>query len=446
MITIKKILTNACLINPYGKPEFIPRGYLIIDGELIAEVGSGEPPPGIRGDHLDLKGQIVLPGMINAHAHLYSSLALGMPPPENRPSNFVEILKQVWWVLDRALDRDMVRVSFEVGLLEHLRCGVTTIIDHHSSPAFIDGSLNLLVEYGQPWGLNISCAFEISDRNGNNIFRKSLEENLRFHRKYKSNSFVRPLIGLHASFTLSDDSLRRISMALEQESDWGIHIHGAEDRADVKDAIRRGYPSVLHRLDSFGLLNRNSLVAHGVRFSERDVSLVREREVMLVHNPASNANNRIGLAPTKLLKSLNAGLGTDGMQANLLHEAQQGGLIRNSHGSGNDEPFDYLELLFKNNPEIATRLFGIPLGKLEPGCRADLAIYDYQPRTPLTAGNWKGHLLYGLSQPCDVVAAGEYRLKNYKLVDGTMESIYDRSREQAGRLWEQMTKLRKEGL
>lgn len=441
---MNKILANACLINPYGEPEFIPCGYLVIGGDRIVEVGSGDPPDGTQGEWLDLQGQMVLPGMINAHAHLYSSLALGMPPPENRPSNFIEILEQVWWVLDRALDRESVRVSFEVGLLEHLRSGVTTIIDHHSSPAFIRGSLDLLVEYGRQWGMNVSGAFEISDRNGKEVFQKSLEENLRFHREYESVSSVRPLIGLHASFTLSDDSLRQISMALEKESNWGIHIHGAEDRADVGDAIQRGNPSVLHRLDSFGLLNENSIVAHGVHFSGKDETIAREREVILIHNPASNANNQVGLASTELLESVNAGLGTDGMQANLLQEAQQGSLIRNSHGSGQGS-LDYLELLFKNNPELATRLFGTPLGKLEPAYRADLAIYDYQPRTPVTAENWKGHLLYGLSRPCDVITAGEYRLKDYELVGGTLEPIYDRSREQANRLWERMIKLRKEG-
>jgi len=440
-MTVNKVLTNVCLINPYGKPEFISRGYLIIDGDLIAEIGSGDPPAGKHGERLDFRGQIVLPGMVNAHTHLYSSLALGMPFPKGNPKSFVQILEQVWWKLDRALDRDMLQASFTTGLLEHLRHGVTTVIDHHSSPACGSGSLDLLARLARELGINISTALEISDRNGETVFQESLEENLRFHRTYQGHAQVRPLIGMHASFTLSDESLRQIRDSLSGETNWGVHIHAAEDRGDQEDARKRGYDSVLQRLDTFGLLNENSVVAHGVHFKPEDLKIAEKREVMLVHNPTSNANNRVGLTPTNVLRHLRAGLGTDGMQGNMLAEACQGTLIRSSHLSGGEPNLDYLELLFRHNPEIATRLFDRKIGRLEAGYQADLALYEYDPRTSLNAENWRSHVLFGLSQPRAVMSAGEFRVKDDRFVGIDIEDVHRFAREQAKRLWKRMENL-----
>lgn len=438
---MKRILTNACLINPYGNPEFIPHGYLIVDGDTIAEVGSGDPPAGIRGEGLDLRGQVVLPGMINAHTHLYSSLALGMPFPQGNPDNFVQILEQVWWKLDRALDPDMLQASFKAGLLEHLHHGVTTVIDHHSSPGCGSGSLERLAQVARELGVNISVALEISDRNGKAVFQESLEENIHSHQTFQKDKRVRPLIGLHASFTLSDESLKGIRDSLSGEENWGVHVHAAEDRSDQEDARKRGYDSVLQRLDTFGLLNRNSVIAHGVHFLPADLEIVKKRQAMLIHNPTSNANNRVGMTPTGVLQDLRAGLGTDGMQGNMLAEARQGTLIRSSHLPGGAPNLDYLELLFGRNPEIATRLFGRKIGRLEAGYQADLAVYEYHPRTNLKEENWRSHVLFGWSTPRAVMAAGEFRLKGGQFVDINLADIHHYAREQSQRLWKKMETL-----
>jgi len=148
--------------------------------------------------------------MINAHHHLYSALAVGMPLPKNNPTNFTEILQEVWWKMDLALDRDSTQACFEAGLLDSLKAGTTTIIDHHCSPSFIKGSLSLLAETGEKLGLNTSVAFEISDRNGEEKFEASLQENLDTVRKFSSTPHVHPMLGLHASFTLTDASLKKI--------------------------------------------------------------------------------------------------------------------------------------------------------------------------------------------------------------------------------------------
>ncbi|MFQ6613839.1 MAG: amidohydrolase family protein, partial [Fidelibacterota bacterium] len=370
------LLNNCRIIRPFTRPGLIDKGYIIIQGMTIRAIGPGKPPPGFP-DQIDMEGKTILPGMINAHTHLYSALALGMPPPASPPRNFKEILERIWWPLDRALDRESNRASFAVGLLDHLKQGVTTVVDHHSSPNDTRGVLTELAQLAVQLGMTLSAAFEITDRNGPERFQAGLEENLRFYQEAHHASAIRPLIGLHASFTLSDTSLEAIAEAVKRLPGGGIHIHVSEDQADEEDARNRGYRSVVDRLHHFGLLNRNSLVIHGVHLNSADFPILKTTGAMLVHNPTSNANNRVGLTPGEIVESLNSGLGTDGMQANLLREAREGNLIRSSHLTGGIPNVNLLRALFFNNPRIATHLFGKKIGRLEPGYQADLAIYNY---------------------------------------------------------------------
>ena len=168
------------------------------------------------------------------------------------------------------------------------------------------------------------------------------------------------------------------------------------------------------------------------------MKLLKNAGATLVHNPTSNANNRVGMLPNTHISSMNAGLGTDGMRANMLEEAQQGTLIRSSHLNGDESSIDYLEILFKNNPTIASRTFGQNIGHLSPGNQADLAIYDYQPRTAITEDNFAGHILFGFGQPTDVITRGEYRVKNRKLINVSEQNIKANAQKQSLRLWNKM--------
>jgi putative selenium metabolism protein SsnA len=436
------LLTHARIFNPGGSPAYIEDGYILIDGDTIKQVGSGQPEQSeTRDQEIDLQHRTVLPGMINAHTHLYSALALGMPPPEKAPRNFVEKLKAIWWKLDLALDEDSTAASFEAGLIAALRAGVTTVIDHHSSQNFIPGSTGLLVETAQRLGVNISPAFEITDRNGRKRFDAALRENLDTYAKYHDVPGVHPMIGLHASFTLSDESLAAIREALEELDDWGIHIHVAEDQADQADAVEKGYPSVVQRLQAHGLMNDRSLFIHGLHITAEDIPILKEAGVAMVHNPTSNANNRVGILPDPVYRTLEVGLGTDGMQADMLAEAKEGTLIRSSHLPGGAPNMNYAALLFENNPLLASRLLGCKLGLISPGHLADLAMYNYYPATEISATNIYSHILFGLEKPTDVMTRGEFRIRDNRLVDLSEDDIIARAQLESGRLWKKMQEL-----
>lgn len=432
------LLHNLRLLDPFGETTYLDNAYMLIENGVISAVSDVMTAADFAGETLDMGGKTVLPGMLNAHTHLYSTLALGMPSPKKVPENFVEILQEVWWKLDLSLDEASAKASFETGMMDALRNGVTTIIDHHASPNFVQNSLDVLVETAEKLGLNISVCFESSDRNGIDNFQDELNENLRAIEKYQDYPNVAPLLGLHASFTLSDESLQQIADALKRFPETGIHIHVAEDLADEKDAQARGYESVIQRLDHFGLLTNRSLIIHGVYINRTDRHTLLKTGCRLVHNPTSNAGNQVGILETEIIESLHAGLGTDGKQNDMLSEVREGDLIR-SAASGHQ--LDYLKLLFDHNPEIINRYFEPTLGHLSPGNQADLVFYDYQPRTEIHQDNFISHILYGLGNPSDVMTRGEFRMKSGQILNMNETEMFKKAQIQSKRVWKAMQSI-----
>jgi len=265
-------------------------------------------------------------GFANAHTHLYSGLApFGMPAPEPTPTSFVEILERVWWRLDRALDERALRASAEWYVTEALSLGTVALIDHHESPAFIEGSLDVLAEVCERHGMRALLCYGITERNGGaDEARRGLAENERFLAKLavEPSPLLRGGVGIHAGFTVSDESLREAA-ALAAKYKAPLHIHVAEDATDGDDARRRGYAGIIDRLDKTGVLTPGAILAHGVHLEDREVKLAAERGVWFVQNPRSNTNNGVGQATVLERANLadRVALGTDGFPADMRAEA-----------------------------------------------------------------------------------------------------------------------------
>jgi len=416
-------------------PPRVEAADLRVDGERIVErapalaAAAGE-------EVVDLAGRVVLPGLVNAHTHLYSALARGMPGPSAPPRTFVEILERVWWRLDRALDADSVYLSGLMGGIEAALSGTTLLIDHHSSPSFINGSLGQLRRALEEVGLRSVLCYEVTDRNGTEGRDRGLEENEAF--QAAGSPLTRGMIGAHASFTLSPESLERLR-ALAERTGAALHIHAAEDRADVLDCLGRYGVGLLQRFDAHGLLAARALLAHCVHLTEAEVAEAHTRGCWVAHNPRSNMNNAVGHAPTAAFKR--AALGTDGMDGDMLAEARAAYLRMRDAGRG-DAMDAALELLAGGH-RLAAALFGLPFGKLDAGAPADLAVLAYDPPTPLHTGNLGGHLLFGMdrSHVSSVMVAGRWVLREGRLVSVDAASAFARARDAARALWNRMDRL-----
>lgn len=260
-------------------------------------------------------------GFVNAHTHIYSALApFGMPEPAQAPENFVQILERIWWRLDRALDARAVRVSARWYVAEALRLGTVGLIDHHESPEFIEGSLDVLADACQELGMPAVLCFGATERNdGRREAQRGLAECRRFIRE-NTRPLVRGVVGLHASFTVSDETVREAG-ELCRELGTVMHVHVAEDRADVEDALRRGWSGPLERLDALGALPAGSIMAHGVHLTADQVRHAEHIGCWLVQNPRSNRGNRVGYA-SSLCASAHVALGTDGYPSELAAERE----------------------------------------------------------------------------------------------------------------------------
>jgi len=257
--------------------------------------------------------------LVNAHTHIYSGLApLGMPMPKRTPANFVGILEQVWWRLDRALDAKSIAASAELYIAEATALGTAGLIDHHESPNFIEGSLDILAEACERFSMPAILCYGATERNGGSSeARRGLAESARFARTNRSR-LVRAAIGLHASFTVSDDTIREAA-GLARDFDTVLHVHVAEDHADVADARDRGYKGVIDRLTKLDAMVPGSIFAHGVHLTEAEVRACEEASIWLVQNPRSNRGNRVGY-PTALQASGRVALGTDGYPSAMADE------------------------------------------------------------------------------------------------------------------------------
>ena len=423
------LLKGATLVGL--DPPHVELADLRIEGGRIAERGRD-----LRGggEAADLSGCLVLPGLVNAHTHLYSALARGMPWPSPAPRNFIEILEKVWWRLDRALDEDAVYQSAMAGAMEAALSGTTLLIDHHSSPSFIAGSLDTIRRAVEAVGLRSVLCYEVTDRNGTAGRDAGLAENRRFLSAPPS-PLTRGLVGAHASFTLSDDSLGKLA-ELAAATGSSVHVHVAEDRADVEDCAARHGGTLVDRFDRHRLLVARTLFAHCVHLTPDQVHVSHAKGAWIAHNPRSNMNNAVGYAPTAALRR--AALGTDGIDGDILAEARAAFLKMREGGRG-DAMEATLELLAGGH-RLGAALFGLPFGKIDAGAPADLVVLDYRPPTPLTTANVGGHLLFGIdrSHVRSVLVAGRWVVRDRGLVQVDGAALSAQARSAAAALWARM--------
>ena len=417
-------------------PPAVAAGEIRVAGDRIAERGTGLGPQA-EDEVLDLDGALVLPGLVNGHTHLYGALARGMPGPAAHPRSFREILERVWWRLDRALDEEAVGLSALVGAIEAALSGTTVLIDHHSSPSFIPGSLAVIKRAVESVGLRSVLCYEVTDRNGSEGRDLGVQENVAFQREQQT-ALTRGMIGGHASFTLGGESLERLAQAV-RDTGSSLHVHVAEDRSDVEDCHTRYGSSIPARLERHGLLGARALLAHCVHLDPDEVQDVHTRGGWIAHNPRSNMNNTVGYAAAAALRR--AALGTDGMDEDMLAEARAAFLKMRE--AGRDDAYGAVLEMLAGGHRLAAALFGIPFGKLDTGGPADLVVLDYRPPSPLTSANLASHLLFGLdrSHVRSVMVAGRWVVRDRQLLGVDAPAAFARARGAAPALWERMAAL-----
>ncbi|MCX7681332.1 MAG: putative aminohydrolase SsnA [Anaerolineae bacterium] len=442
------LIVNGRLATLGSTPQLIADGALRVQSAVITEIGTTaeliQRYP--EEERWDARDQLVMPAAICGHTHFYGAFARGMAIPGAPPANFPQLLERLWWRLDKALTLEDVRYSALVCLIDAIRHGTTTLIDHHASPGAIEGSLDVIAEAVEEAGLRAALCYEVTDRDGPRRARAGIEENVRFARSLTSERrrHLAASFGLHASLTLSDETLADC-VAAARELGLGFHVHVAEDVADQEDSLRQSGQRVVHRLGDAGVLGPQTIAVHCVHVDSGEIARLAETGTWVTHQPRSNMNNGVGVAPVEemLQAGVRVALGNDGFSNNMFAELKAAYLV---HKLARRDPRAMpgemaMRLAYENNAGLV-RLFwpDLRLGELAPGAAADLVFLDYHPTTPLTAGNLPWHILFGVeaSMITATVCAGRVLMWNRQLLTLDEEAITARSRELAAQVWERI--------
>lgn len=438
-----QLIINATVVT-WGEVCRVLRDHALgIEDGVIVALG---PTAEVRvqypdAETIDAAGQIVMPGNICAHTHFYGAYARGMAMPGAAPKDFPEILTKLWFQLDQALDADSVRASALVFAVDAIRHGTTTLIDHHASPNFIGGSLDVIADVIDEAGLRAVLCYEVTDRNGKEGAEAGIAENLRFMAATKGRERVGATFGLHASLTLDDDTLRAVADALPDGA--GVHIHVAEHEADEDDSLARTGMRVVARLDEYGLLGENTIAAHAVHIDEAERARLAETGTWVSHQPRSNMNNGVGAMDLSAMREAGVRLvlGTDGFLHTMFEEWKAAYLL---HKVANRDPreangADIAQIATVNNARLAERFFDdVTLGEISPGAAADLIFVDYKPFTPMNDGNMPWHVLFGVTEAMitSTMVAGKLLMHNRRLLTVNEDEVMGAAMRLAPRVWE----------
>ena len=440
------LIHNATVITFDSSNRILSDGGVYVRGDEIVDVDESgtllDRYP--EADRWDAQGMLVMPGMICAHTHFYGAFARGMYIPGEAAKDFPEILQKLWWPLDRSLDMGGVQSSAEVCLVDAIRNGTTTLMDHHASQHAIDGSLDAIAAAVEASGLRSVLCYEVTDRDGPEAARDGIRENVRFAGAVRGAPLaerVAATFGLHASMTLSDGTLE----ACRAESDR-FHVHVAEHPADAWDSLSRSGKRTVERLHGFGITGDESIFAHCVHIDSWEMALLKETGTFVSHQPRSNMNNAVGAAdvPAMLRGEISLVLGNDGFSNDMfaemkvtdqLHKVTSG----DPRTLGADKVF---EMAVYNNRRLADVFFDKPVGILTPGAFADLILLDYYPTTPLNSDNLPWHILFGISggHVHSSICHGRVLMRDRELLTLDEAEISARSRERAQETWERFWK------
>lgn len=417
-------------------------GAVLCEGALIREVGEtgalrAKYP---QAEYVDAKGGVIMPAFINTHEHIYSAMARGLSVKGYAPKGFLDILDGMWWTIDRNLNNELTALSSVAAYIDSIKNGCTTVFDHHASFGEIKGSLFAIEEEARRLGVRTCLCYEISDRDGMEKSRAAVQENVDFikHVQKNGDDMVKGMMGMHASFTISDETMELC--AKEKPEGVGYHIHVAEGIYDLHDCLKKHGKRIIDRLYDWNILGEKTLLAHCIYINPHEMDLIHDTNTMVVHNPESNMGNACGCPPTMELvhRGILTGLGTDGYTEDMLESWKVANVLHKHHLCDPNAAWGEVpKMLFEGNREIAARYFDTPLGILREGAAADVIVTDYIPRTPMDETNLNGHMLFGMNGRSVVttVCAGRVLMKDRVFTEIDEEAELAKVREGAKRLW-----------
>ncbi len=440
------IIANGRVITRNPEEPFIEDGGIAVEGNRIIEVARTDQliKKYMDAEFIDARKGIIMPGYIDAHCHMYRSLARGMSIQSNYPSSACVLSQKLWWKLDNSLSIKMCKLAAYSAIIESIKNGITTVFDHHASYYQPSGSLASIASAAREIGIRACLSFEVSDRAGLDKSEAAIEENLEFLeyvRDVDSNR-LRALFGLHSSFMLSDKTISKC--ILKNKHNAGYHLHLCEGPDDTFDALHQYGKSAVRRLYDFGILNQNSIVAHCTYLTDEEIDIISKSGVNMAITPAADMTNHAGFA--NLYKILTASvkpcIGSDSCVSSMPENTRAFTNILQFCGTpyGKYGDKDAAYSLTESNAKLASKVFNDDIGKLRAGAVADVIVIDYIPCTPFSAQNEASHILsHATGAQCNTVMIdGRLLMHKRRLLFADENELCSEIKYAAAKLWQEL--------
>ena len=400
------IIYNARVITWEEENRVLENHAVVIQGKLIKDLGPSDEMLKKYPDEekIDAGGKILMPGQICSHTHFYGAYSRGLGNNLKPAKDFPEILANLWYKLDRALDEESVRLSGEIFMINAIKNGCTSFFDHHASPNYIDGSLDVLEDVVDKSGLRASLCYEVTDRNGKDGTKAGIAENVRFLKKISKDNLggrIGGAFGIHACLTVDEDTLEQCAAAIPEG--FGFHIHVAESQEDEWDSLYKYNQRCAERLYKHGILGDRTIAAHCVHINKREQEYLKETNMWTEWKFAYYLHKVINRDPRRM------------------------------------NGYDVMKMAAYNNAALAGQAFGYgdKFGKIVVDAPADLIIVDFDPFTQFTAGNLPWQIIFGWSEAMitDTICDGKFLMRNRILTTIDEAAVNAHSMEVYPKVW-----------
>lgn len=413
---------------------------LAVNGDTICEVNTNESLlkkyPNFEVS--DCSDQIISPGFINAHMHLYGVISHGITIPQDI-EDFKSFLEDFWWPkVEDKIDHEMITVTTRAMAYELINSGVTTFCDVLEAPAAIPGALEVEAEALKGVGIKAVLSFEASERVNTDNGILAIEENKSFYTKYKNHPLISGMICIHTTFTCSKEFICK-AIDASKDTGAGIQMHLSESKYEPESCLKNYNKLPVELYDELDFFEEPILAAQGVKLTDVEMDILSKNEVNMVHLPLSNCEVGGGFAPVPLMldNGLNVSLGTDGYINNFF-EVMRGAFLLHKANLENPEIMP-AETVFK----MATCYGASALrmrkgGELKKGSPADIITIKPELPTPINKENIFTQLvLYcNPNNVMNVFINGRQLKTDGSLVDTNLEDEYQAVKAHSARLWQ----------
>ena len=411
-----------------------------VEGERITAVGShsdllAQFP---HDEILRANDQVLSPGFVNTHTHLYGVLAHGIPL-SRAPEGFWPFLKDFWWPLvEDRIDLPMLKAATEWQCQLMTRSGVTTFYDCLEAPRSLPSCLAAEAEVVRRHGLRAILSFEATQRVSPENGQLGLQENQDFIRSCPTGDLVQGLMCFHTTFTCSAKFIQQ-AFHLAEEQGCLVHMHLSEGTYEPEQALKDYGMRSVQYYDWLGVLGKNMLASQCVQLEPDEVVLLAEKGVRVAHMPLSNCEVGGGIAPVPQLISagVTLGLGSDSYIDNFFEVMRGAFLIHKAKGL--DPRLMPASLVYHLATEGGARVLGLEsVGRIQVGWKADLQLISTDFPTPAGAWNLYDQLII-YRNPGDVhsvMVNGRFLLREGVLLTDHDPHARQALHAQSKRLWQ----------